>query len=151
MSSGEEKGKYLVNRMFITIHKIFFLIILFINDSKRSVFYYFIKETTLVKFIYPSVLIIKGSCRSLLYSVSENLYYYLKLPTPILIESMSITQNSYGFELIYLMDMGDYLILFNFALPYSAGDTFTWNLHKRYQENLTFQRLTSWLLYSNAS
>ena len=81
--------------------------------------------------MYSSVLIIKGGCEFLLYNISENLYYYLKLPAPILMESMSISQNTYGFELICLMDMGDYLISSNFALPYSTGDSFTWNLHKR--------------------
>ena len=51
---------------------------------KRIVFYYFIKEKALLKFMYLSVLIIKGGSKFLLYIVSENLYYYLKLPAKIL-------------------------------------------------------------------
>ena len=90
--------------------------------------------------MYSSVLIIKGGCEFLLYNISENLYYYLKLPAPILMKLMSIPLNTYGFELIYLMDMGDYLILFNFALPYSIGGSFTWNLHKRYLEKSNFPK-----------
>ena len=37
-------------------------------------------------------------------------------------ESMFIPQNTYGFEFICLIYIGDYLILSNFALFYSTGD-----------------------------
>lgn len=66
------------------------------GDSKPKT--YTIKETTIMKFHYPAVMMIKGCNEILIYSITENLYYYIKLNSPILFESSTIC-SVYGLEL----------------------------------------------------
>ena len=101
-----------------------------------------IKETTLVKFHYPNVMIVKGCNEILLYSITEDLYYYTRLNSPILFE-ISTIYNPYGVQLKCLIDLGDYLSYADFTMTTGTSSYYSFTFHTRYMEKSTFpqQRL----------
>lgn len=62
----------------------------------------------MVRFSYPLVLIVKGGTEMFFYNISENLYYYINLPAPILLESSTVSTNNSSLGFTCLTDMGDY-------------------------------------------
>lgn len=109
-------------------------------DPKQNHFYYNIKESTLVKFNYPLVLIVKGGKEMLLYNINDNKYQYLHLPSPIVMESLTISNNTYNLDLNCLMDLGDYFLAYTWTFPYSAGSNFSCTINKRYIEKSNFPK-----------
>ena len=96
-----------------------------------------IKETTMVKFAYPAVMIVKGCNDVLLYSITEDLYYYFKLNSPVLFESSTII-NSGGIDLKCYYDLGDYLIYGSFTFSVGSSCYFSGSFYKKFLEKSQF-------------
>ena len=112
----------------------------FPNSSKANHFSYNFYETTLMKFNYPDVLMVKGGRELFLYNVNENLWYYTFLPSPILLESTTLHYEKSYIELYCLMDMGDYLIRWNFNFYTSSQNYIEQSIYKRYLEKSNFPK-----------
>jgi len=98
---------------------------------------YQLKETTLVKFFFPVVLIIKGCNEILIYSITEDLYYYVKLSSPLLFESRTVT-SYYSPEIKGFLDLGDYLAFFSFSFTVGANPYFSSTFYTRYLKKSDF-------------
>lgn len=109
-------------------------------EPTQSHFYYQIKESTLVKFNYPLVLIVKGGKEINLYNINENKYYYFNMPAPIVMQSSTVVNNTYNLELKCLVDHGDYFMVNEWSFPYSSSSSFTCNVNKRYIEKSNFPK-----------
>ena len=91
----------------------------------------------MVKFLYPTVMIVKGCNEILMYSITEDLYYYIKLNSPILFESSTIC-SVYGLELKWFLDLGDYLANAMFSLTTGANSYISVSITTKYFEKSEF-------------
>ena len=109
----------------------------FPNDSNKSHFAYNIKGSTMVRFSYPLVLTVKGGTEIFVYNISENLYYYLSLPAPILIESSTSWTSRDSLNFWCLSDLGDYLVQWDWSFNYRYSSIYVM-INKRYLEKKDF-------------
>jgi hypothetical protein len=98
---------------------------------------YQIKETNLVKFFYPVITIVKGSNEILLYSITEKLYYYIKLNSPLIFDSSTLS-NAYGPELKGFFDLGDYLFYATFSFTVGSNPYFSSTYFKMFLPKAEF-------------
>lgn len=99
----------------------------------------FLKETTYVKFSYPSIFILKGCTEILVYSVTENLYYYMNLPAPVL-KMCSTVMSSSDINVKVFYDHGEYLIYSNWYFTFGSSPYIYQTLYKRYLEKSSFPK-----------
>jgi hypothetical protein len=98
---------------------------------------YKIKEISLIKFFYPVIIIVKGWNEILIYSIAERLYYYVKVNSPVIFESSSLSI-SYGPELKAFLDLGDYLLFASFSFTVGSKPCFSCTLHKTFLPKFEF-------------
>ena len=67
---------------------------LFPSDAKWNQVSFEIKENTIVDFIYPAIIVVKGWSEVIIYNITENIYYYLTLNAPVLMQSSSVDENN---------------------------------------------------------
>jgi hypothetical protein len=90
------------------------------TDRSSPVRSYLVEETTFMRFNYPTILLCKGGKEIILFDVTENLYYYLKLNAPIVFTS-STNYNEYGTDYRFFIDLGDYLIYSSYSITLGAN------------------------------
>jgi hypothetical protein len=83
------------------------------------------------------VIIIKGCNEILLYNITENLYYYVKLNAPLLFET-STTLSSYSPEIKGFMDLGDYLCPIQLSFSVGSNAYFSGTFYKKFLEKSDF-------------
>jgi hypothetical protein len=103
------------------------------NPSRK----YYVKEISKINFFYPVITIVKGCNEIILYDVSEELYYYMKLGAPIALESSTLT-TSYSAELKVFQDYGDYLGFSTYSFTLGTGAYFSSTYYMKYLEKSTF-------------
>lgn len=111
-------------------------------DTKISSKKFVGEEILYIKFVYPAVLLVKGCNEVLIYSITEDMYYYHKLNSPIILETSTV-YSPYAPEVKGYIDLGPYIaytaITYNIgSSPYISASTY-----KRYieKENLPKQKL----------
>ena len=104
-----------------------------------------VREITMVKFNYPVVTMVKGCNEILLYSITDDLCYYLRLYSPFAFEWSSVT-SSYSVELKGLVDLGDYFTFVSMSFTTGSNPYFNGTYYKRYieKENLPNDKLLTW-------
>lgn len=107
-----------------------FEIEIFPTDKEDAYSYFSVWETTFLSFAYPNVMIVKGGSEVLVYSISENIYYYLILYAPLAMQSSTI-QNPYFPEIKGLMDFGEYYIFAKMLFCPDDKPTFKADYYKR--------------------
>lgn len=105
------------------------------GDSKSK--QYTINETRIMKFHYPAVMMVKGCNEIIIYSITEDMYYYIKLNSPILFESSGCI-SVYGLELRWYLDMGDYLAYAHFGFTVGLYSYVNCTFYTRYLEKSIF-------------
>ena len=110
---------------------------LFPSDIKWNQVSFEIKENTIVDFIYPAVIVVKGWSEVIIYNITENIYYYLTLNAPVLMQSSSVDKNN-TLEIKLFLDMGDYLIFSIISFPFGSNSSFSQSYFKRYLQKSVF-------------
>lgn len=106
-------------------------------SNRKSSKIFTIKETSLVKFFYPIVLVVKGCNEIFLYNASEDLYYYMKSNSPILFES-STHVFMYSPALYCYIDSGDHIHHASFSFNVGINASITACYSKIYLEKSHF-------------
>lgn len=112
---------------------------LFPSDPKACQVSFEIQENTIVEFIYPAIIIVKGWLELIVYNITENLYYYMELNAPILMQSATINDNN-SLEMSLFYDMGEYLIFSILSFAVGAQSVFNHKYYKRYLEKAVFPK-----------
>jgi hypothetical protein len=106
-------------------------------DKSSPVRSYLVEETTFMKFNYPTILLCKGGKEIILFDVTENLYYYVRLNIPIVFNSSSY-YTQYGNDYRFFVDLGDYLAYTTYSFGIGANPYMSGTIYKKYLEKSTF-------------
>ena len=98
-----------------------------------------INENTIIDFIYPAIITVKGCNEILIYSITDDIYYYMVLNAPILFKSSTVS-NCNIFELRLYLDMGEYLIYSILSFSVGSASYFSMSYYKRYLEKSIFPK-----------
>ena len=112
---------------------------LFPSDLKATQVSFEIKENTIVEFIYPAIIIVKGWMELIIYNITENLYYYTELNAPIMMQSSTINDNN-SLEMNLFYDFGEYLIYSVLSFSVGSNSIFNHTYYKKYIEKSLFPK-----------
>lgn len=91
----------------------------------------------MVEFTYPIIAIIKGCNEVIIYSLTEDLFYYLKLNAPVIMASSS-TCSKYSPRLDFFIDLGHYITYSKLNLTLGASPYITQDMNVRYLDKALF-------------